>query len=152
MSTNRKGEEERLRDEELAVFTDALLEDGAEVDATDRPQLAEVVETLARTLDAQSPPDELRHKLRQRTAEEWSHRQLRRRWRLPWQTGRLAQRWVWGAMAALVLMSILAVLLMPVGSEELNATAAGGVGVVIWVIGLLLVGAAVAVAWLVSRR
>lgn len=152
MSKKPVDEANRLKDEELTVFTDALLEGGADVEETGRPPLADVVEALARTLSPQPPPGDLRRRLQKRIRAEWAQQRSTRRRQFPRLFGRPAQRLAWMAATVLLLVAVTTVLLMPGSGEGLNATAAGEIGAAVWVIALVLIVALIIAAWLVARR
>jgi hypothetical protein len=151
MSTNSIGEEDRQGDQELASFTDALLT-GQVMEESARPALADVVETLARTISPQSPPEALRQQLRERTAAEWDKQPRRPGWSLASLLGRPAQRWVWAAATLVVALAIAVVLFTPAGSAGLSATAAGGPAATVVVAALVLIGLVALGVWLITRR
>jgi anti-sigma-K factor RskA len=147
--------EEQRRDDDLAAFTDALLDD-ARTDAGDRPPLAETVEVLARTLDHRPPPADLCSRIHRRVAAEWPGPQPS----LAEQTrgllglfGRPRYRWAWAAAAALVVVAVAAALILPAGSGETAGTLVGEIDATVLIIVLaLLLAAVVVAAWLASRR
>ena len=151
MSTNSVGEEDRQGDQELASFTDALLA-GQAMEGPERPALADVVETLARTISPQSPPEALRQQLRKRTAAEWARRTPRPSWSLSRLLGRPAQRWVWAAATLVVALAVAVVLLTPPGVAGLSATAAGGPAATVVAAALVLVGLVALGVWFITRR
>jgi hypothetical protein len=151
MSTNSMGEEDRQGDQELASFTDALLT-GEVAEGSARPALADVVETLARTITPQSPPEALRQQLRERTATEWAKQPRRPGWSLASLLGRPAQRWVWAAATLVVALAIAVVLFTPAGTAGLSATAAGGPATTVVVAALVLIGLVALGVWLITRR
>ncbi len=152
MSTNSMGEEDRQGDQELAAFTDALLKDQV-MKGSARPALADVVETLARTIGPQPPPEALRQQLRGRTTAEWTKRAPRPGWSfLSGLLGRPAQRWVWAAATLVVVLAIAVVLFTPTGAASLSATAAGGPAATVVAAALLLVGLVAAGVWFIMRR
>ena len=151
MSMNSIGEEDRQGDQELASFTDALLA-GQVTEGPVRPALADVVETLARTISPQSPPEALRQQLRERTAVEWARQILRPGWSLSRLLGRPAQRWVWAAATLVVALAIAVVLFTPAGVAGLSATAAGGPAATVVAVALVLVGLVAAGVWFITRR
>jgi hypothetical protein len=152
MSVKPVDEANRLKDEELTVFTDALLEGGADVEETSRPPLADVVESLARTLSPQPPPDDLQRRLQKRIRAEWARQRPARRWHFPRLFGRPAQRLAWAVAIALVLVAMATVLLIPASLEGLNATTAGETVSAVWVIALVLISVVIIAAWFVARR
>ena len=151
MSINSVSEEDRQGDEELASFTDALLA-GQAAEGQARPALADVVETLARTISPQSLPEDLRGRLRERTTAEWASQSPRPGWSLGRLWGRPAQRWVWAAATLLVAMAVAVALLVPAGAAGLSATAAGGPAATVVVAGLVLIGLVAVGIWFISRR
>ena len=151
MSTNSIGEEDRQGDQELASFTDALLA-GQALEGPVRPALADVVETLARTISPQAPPEALRQQLRERTTAEWARQAPHPGWSLSRLLGRPAQRWVWAAATLVVVLAVAIVLLTPPGVAGLSATAAGGPAATIVVAALVLVGLVALGVWLITRR
>jgi hypothetical protein len=151
MSMNSIGEEDRQGDQELASFTDAWLA-GQVTEGSARPELADVVETLARTISPQSPPEALRRQLRERTAVEWARQTPRPGWSFSRLLGRPAQRWVWAAATLVVALAIAVVLFTPAGAEGLSATAAGGPAATVAVVALVLVGLVAAGVWFITRR
>ncbi len=151
MSMNSIGEEDRQGDQELASFTDAVLT-GQVTEGSVRPVLADVVETLARTISPQSPPEALRQQLRERTAVEWAKQSPHPGWSLSHLLGRPAQRWVWAAATLVVALAIAVVLFTPTGATGLSATAAGGPAATVVVAALVLVGLVAAGVWFITRR
>ena len=151
MSMNSIGEEDRQGDQELASFTDALLT-GQVMEGSARPALADVVETLARTISPQSPPEALRRQLRERTTAEWARQAPRPSWSLSGLLGRPAQRWVWAAATLMVALAIAVVLFTPAGVAGLSATAAGGPAATVVVAALVLVGLVALGVWFITRR
>ena len=151
MSMNSVGEEDRQGDQELASFTDALLA-GQAPEGPVRPALADVIETLARTISPQAPPEALRQQLRERTTAEWAKRPSRPSWSLSRLLGRPAQRWVWAAATFVVALAIGVVLLAPPGAAGLSATAAGGPAATVAVAALVLVGLVALGIWFITRR
>jgi hypothetical protein len=151
MSTNSVGEEDRQGDQELASFTDALLADEV-VEGQARPALADVVETLARTISPQSPPEALRQQLRERTRVEWGRQTPRPGWSLSRLLGRPAQRWVWAAATLVVALAIAVVLFTPPGVAGLSATATGGPAATVAAVALVLIGLVALVVWFITRR
>jgi hypothetical protein len=151
MSTNSVGEEDRQGDQELASFTDALLA-GQVVEGRARPELAGVVETLARTISPQAPPEGLRQQLRSRTAAAWASQSPRPGWSFSRLLGRPAQRWVWAAAILVVALAIAAVLFTPPGVAGLSATATGGPAATVAAVALVLIGLVALGVWFITRR
>jgi hypothetical protein len=151
MSTNTVGEEDRQGDQELASFTDALLA-GQVVEGQARPELADVVETLARTMNPQAPPEGLRQQLRSRTAAAWASQSPRPGWSLSRLLGRPAQRWVWAAAILVVALAIAGVLFTPPGATGLSATATGGPAATVAAVALVLIGLVALGVWYITRR
>ncbi len=151
MPTNSMGEEDRQGDQELASFTDALLS-GQVIEGSARPALADVVESLARTVSPQPPPEVLRQRLRERAAADWAKRAPRPGWSLSGLLGRSAQRWVWVAATLVVALAIAVVLFTPAGSAGLSATAAGGPAATVVVAALVLVGLVALGVWFITHR
>lgn len=153
--------EEQRRDDELAAFTDALLdhaqaEEGKRPPLSDNPPLADVVKILARTLGHQPTPAHLRSRVRRCVAAEWSKPQPSLGQRLRDLTGPFGQpryRWAWAAVAAMVVVAIAAALILPTGPGQTTGTLVGEIDATTLVIILALLAAAAAVAaWLASRR
>jgi len=141
--------EEQRKDQELASFTDALLNGGA-VDVGERPPLADTVEMLARVLHPQRPPESLRHRLRQRIAAEWERKEPRPRGRLL-PTFRLsAGRRIWAGIAALALLAVLALLTTPYTGEAVGTATGGSWSIALIAAVALLVG--LLIGWAISRR
>ena len=151
MSTNSVGDEDRQGDQELASFTDALLA-GDAVEGQARPALADVVEMLAHSMSLQSPPEDLRGRLRERTRAEWARLAPSPDWSLSRLLGRPPQRWVWAAATLVVALAVVAALLVPAGAAGLSATAVGGPAETVVVAALVLIGLAVVGAWFITRR
>jgi hypothetical protein len=147
--------EEQRRDENLAAFTDALLDD-ARTDEGDRPPLAATVEMLARTLGHQPPPTSLRSRVRRCVAAEWPGPRppLAERLRgLLGLFGRPGYRWAWATVAALAVVAVAAALILPAGAGQTTGTLVGEVDATVLVVILALLLAAVGVAaWFTSRR
>ncbi len=152
MSMKPPDEANRLKDEELTAFTNALLEGGMDVEESSRPLLADVVEALARALGPQPPPDDLQRRLQKRIRVEWTRQRPGWRWRFPQLFGRPAPRLAWGVAIALILVAIATVLLIPASGEGLNATTAGETVAAVSVIALVLISVLIIVAWFVARR
>ena len=142
--------EDQRQDEELAAFTDALLEGRLE-QGGDRPPLAETVERLKHVLSPQAPPANLRRRVRQQIATEWSQRRPSPLHRLSQLFGRPVRRWAWVPVAALILVALTVALLMPPSGTEVVGTATGVVGIVVPVTLTVLAGALV-IAWLIVKR
>jgi len=140
------------RDQELAAFTDALLE-GQEADTENKPPLAEEVEILARTLAPKPPPAGLRRKVRRCVAETWEQQRplLQRLSELLNSLGRPRQRWAWATAAALIVAAVAAVLLLPQGPLEISGTATGHAGLAAWA-GILVLAGILLALWIVRRR
>jgi hypothetical protein len=151
-------QDERRRDEELAAFTDTLLEGEPEADAYARPPLASTVERLARAIDSQPVPAHLRRRVRRQIATEWP--ELHRPWggrlhRWLGSPGQPRLRWAWVATGALVVLALAAALLLPADGLEITGTAPGQMdaAVLILVVGIIAALAlGLLVAWLLSRR
>ena len=149
--------DERLRDEELAAFTDALLEGKLEKDCA-RPPLADTVESLARALSPQPLPSRLRRRVRQQIATTWP--QLRRPLgqrlrRLLGSFGQPKLRWAYAAAGVLIVVAITAALLLPTEGLATPGTAIGQMDtttliIVVGLVSALVIG--VVIAWLISRR
>jgi hypothetical protein len=148
--------EDRRRDDELAAFTDALLDEGDRPPLADGPPLADVVELLARTLGHRPPPADLCSRIHRRVAAEWPKPQpslAERTRRLLGLFGRPRYRWTWATAAALVVVAVAAALILPAGSGETAGTLVGEIDTTVLIIILaLLLAAAVVAAWLASRR
>jgi hypothetical protein len=151
-----ESQDERRRDEELAAFTDALLE--GEPEACARPPLAGTVERLARTLGPQPVPARLRRRLRQRVAADWPglHRPLSQRLRR-W-LGSLGQprlRWAYAVAGVLVVVAVAAALLLPADGLEITGTALGQMDATTLIVIVALVctlASGLLIAWFLSRR
>jgi hypothetical protein len=144
---------ERREDQVLVAFTDTLLE-GREMDAEDRPPLADTVETLARELGPRQPPAGLRRRVRQCIVKEWGQRQkplLRRLSESLGSLGRPRHRWAWATITALIVTAAAAALILPKGPFELSGTAAGDVGIAALAT-LLVLASVLVVAWFARRR
>lgn len=147
--------EEQRRDDELAAFTDALLND-AQTEEAGRPPLSDTVEMLARALAPQPPPAHLRSRVRRCVSAEWSKPRATLGQRLRDLAGPLGQpryRWAWAAVAALAVVAIAAALILPIGPGQTVGTAVGEIDATALVIILALLAAVGAVAaWIASRR
>lgn len=143
--------EERRKDNELATFTDALLEDRAGCTEGERPPMAEVVELLARTMPTEPPPEDLRRRLRRRIRAAWKREHSGRLWQLPSLFGTRKNRWAWATAGALILVAIAAALIVPEEATQITGTVAGEAGAIALAITLGL-AVALIVAWLVSRH
>ena len=147
--------EEQRRDDELAAFTDALVDD-AQTKEAGRPPLADAVEILARTLDHRPPPAHLRSRVRRYVTAEWSKPRTSLSQRLRDLAGPFGQpryRWAWAAVAAMAVVAIAAALILPTVPEQTTGTLVGEIDAVTLVIVLvLLLAAAALAAWLASRR
>jgi len=146
-------QEERRIDEELAAFTDGLLERRAGVEGGGLPALASAVGVLSRTLSPQPPPDALRRRLKQRVAVEWrrQHPSLARQLLSAFARPVRQRAWVAAAMA-LVLVVAVAALLLPGSTPEITATAVGEGKVAVFAIATLLAAGALVALWIASRR
>jgi hypothetical protein len=143
--------EEILRDEELAAFTDAVLDAQAGMVAPDRPPCADVVDLLARALRAEQPPAGLRRRVRESVAAEWA-RQRGAAGHSPFRVlSRHGRPWVWATIGALTLLAAAAALLVPSGAARLTGAAVGGPGLSV-AVALLVLAGGLALAWLFSRR
>jgi hypothetical protein len=153
-----ESQDERRRDEELAAFTDALLEGEPEAEACARPPLVGTVERLARALGPRPVPSRLRRRLRQQIAADWP--QLRRplgqrlrRW-----LGSLGQprlRWAYAVAGVLVVVAVAAALLLPADGLEITGTTLGQMDattllIVVGLVSALALG--LLIAWFLSRR
>jgi hypothetical protein len=135
-------------DDELAAFTDQLLA-GEDVQAPpELEELAGVVRQLHAMIAPESRPDPaFRERLTQRVHREWSiqHKRQPR----AWHSRRLVQL---TALAAVVALTLLALLLLSDGDEEpVQGTALGSVTGVI-VVAAVLVGLGVLIVWYRQRR
>jgi hypothetical protein len=144
--------ETHVNDEELADFTDALLE-GREprCEMEDLSSLERTVLLLARVLRPEAPPADLQKRVRKRTLTEWErlHRsdQLpRNRW-WPRSFPRLAL----GFALALILIVVGVFLLGPVEDVGLTATASGDWGLAVLILGVLGI-LALGILWLRHLR
>lgn len=150
--------DERRRDEELAAFTDALLEGKLEMEESTRPPLADTVERLARTLSPQPVPSRLRRKARQQIAATWPHLRRPLGERLRRWLGSLGQpklRWAYAVAGVLIVVAVTAALLLPTEGLVTWGTAEGQMDTttLIVVVGLMSAMAiGLAIAWLISRR
>jgi hypothetical protein len=148
---------ERLRDEELAAFSDALLEGEPGLEACARPDLADTVERLARALGPEPVPSHLRRSLHKQIADGWLERPLPLGQRLRRWFGSPAQsrlRWAYALAGVLIIVAVAAASLLPAGGVEITGTAAGQMDattlIVAGLASVLLVG--LVIAWLVLRR
>jgi hypothetical protein len=144
--------QELEQDNELATFTDDLLERDAELTSCERPPLASTVETLARVLEPETPPEALRRRIRRSVAKEWHERQpsLWERFarRFSYRTHRRA---LVAAVAALTVLAIASILILPSVPDTAVGTAAAGAKWFSLVAGALLLLHLI-VSWLRSRR
>lgn len=142
-------ERELRQDEELAAFTDGLLEAGYEFDREERPPLADTVELLARVLAPEDPPERLRRRVHRAIVEEWDPPSRRFRF---FEVFRIRRRPLWvAAVAALVVLAVATVLLVTPGTEGVVGTAGGGPWLVPLIVVTALLGAGI-VAWAIWRR
>jgi len=144
-------EQELSKSQELAAFTDALLE-GRMGEGDKRPPLADIVEIMARTIGPQPLPDDLRREVKRRIATEWSRRSPPVRRQPSWTLRK--RHWIWATAAALILIAAIASLLTPLvpgGNSELVGAATGRVGGIVLIITAVLTAVA-AIYWLASRR
>ena len=139
-------ENERLQDQDLASYTDALLDGQGE--ERERPALADTVELLARTLSPQPPPGELQRQVQRRVTHEWARHHGARRQR-PFRLNRPARRLAMAAAAAMVVLAVTAIFLLPSNTGTLSGTASGGTTTTLVIVGLALTGGVV--AWFVLR-
>ena len=141
--------QEKRLDQELAAFTDSLLE-GQPMRGPERPPLADTVEMLARTTKRQHPPASLRTRVKQHVSAEWDRQQQPIHHRIR-SLGLFGRRWRWVPISAAVLVVLaLAALILPDGTLPIQGTIIGSH----YVVPILLAGmAAVLVGvWLVARR
>lgn len=153
--TKRTSVAERQQDEELAAYTDALLDGEPLAEGQARPVEADTVETLARVLGHREPPARLRQRIRRQVAAAWpehraSMREGLRRWL---KTLTLARnRWAWAAASILVALFCAASLIVPTGVQQVVGTA-GDLDPVTLVAAVTAVVVMVAVLiWINSRR
>ena len=143
--------EERRKDQELAAYTDAVLDASAGTGAAERPPWADVVELLARALRAEQPPASLRSSVRKLVAAEWARRRSTAA-QSPFQIlTRRRRPWAWAAIGALTLLAAAAALLVPSGAARLTGAAVGGPGLSV-AVALFVLAGGLALAWLFSRR
>ncbi len=151
---------EQLRDSELTAFTDALLAGREELSAGGIP-LAETVRILARTISPQSPPEQLRRKVRQQIAVEWERQfgrpallrelSLNLRQQLAGLFKPPVRRWAWATAGVLIVTVLVTALLVPGSAGKLTGTAAGGAETIMVAVLLMLVGI-LAAGWWVFRK
>jgi hypothetical protein len=145
--------DKRTNDEDIADFTDALLEEGdLGREVHDLPFLERTVLMLARTLRPEAPPTDLKQRVQKHVHAEWdrlhaSERRPRRGWHLP-----AFRRLAGGLALALTLIVVGLVLLAPVEGVELTATTSGDWGRAILALGVLGVLALGLLWFLRSRR
>jgi len=141
--------QEKQLDQELAAFTDSLLE-GQPMTGPARPSLADTVEMLARTTKPQTLPASLRSKVKQRISTEWDRQHLPLHQRLsslvPSGRGR---RWIPVSVVILALLAI-AALIIPLDTMPTPGTALGDTAVL--PIMLLALAAILVGIWLVIRH
>jgi hypothetical protein len=148
---------EALSDQQLAAFTDAHLAGTEEPrsiqgdQAPVRPELADAVETLARTLGPQPPSDSLQRQIRRSIAAEWPQPRPSLNHRLRALFRWSARRWAWGASAALILLAVAVAILVRTEAETIPGTIPAGSGTALVVIFLVL-AAVLGLAWLAGRR
>ena len=152
--------DEQLRDEELAAFTDALLEGTLEADDSPRPPLAPTVEQLTHALDTQPVPFGVRQRVRSKIRAGWASQRLAlherlRRWARSLARPTPTLRWACTAAGVLAVIAVVTAVLLPLDGAHTTGTASGGDGSPL-PIALALLGGGVlvvlGVAWLVSRR
>lgn len=142
-------EQESRQDEELAAFTDALLEEGCQFDGAERPPLADTVELLAQALALEEPPERLRRRIHRAIIEEWDPPARRFQFL---ETFRIRRRSLWVAAAtALALLAVATLLLVTPGTEGVVGAAGGGPWLVPLIIVMSLLAAGI-VAWILWRR
>ena len=139
---------EQQRDNELADFTDALLEGKEPSPAS--PEEAEMVRLLARTMGSRPAPEGLRRALKQRIASEFSQPRSPS-WNPLRSFGRPSQRRLWGAVAALLVVALAAILLLPTDPAQIMGTAWGEPGLVPILIALVLLAGVVILVRRISR-
>ena len=143
---------EETKDEQLADFTDALLEGQASPDSDQlQPREAEIVRILARTVGPKSVPDQLRRDLARKISAEFSPERtpfFRGLWR---SIARPSQRWLWATAALMAIVAIAAVFLFPLDGSQITGTVTGEIGAIALIFGIVLIGALV-IAWRASRR
>ena len=152
--------DEQLRDEELAAFTDALLDGALEADDSPRPPLAPSVEQLARAMDMQPVPFGVRQQVRQEIRAGWAPQCLTpyerlRRWVRSLARPTPTLRWACTAAGVLAVIAVVTAVILPLDGAHTTGTASAGDGSPL-PIALALLGGGVlvvlGVAWLVSRR
>lgn len=140
------------RDNELAAFTDDLLEGEAVWPSGEPPPLASTVEVLARTLEPEDPPEALRRRIHRSVAREWRKRQPSLWDRLSRRFSYRSHRMVWvAAVTALAVLAIASLLIFPSLPESTVGTATGGAGWFAVVAGAALLFFLI-VSWIRSRR
>lgn len=142
-------EQESRRDEELATFTDALLDEGCEFDGEERPPLADTVELLAQMLAPEEPPERLRRRVHRAIVEEWDPPARRIGF---FEMFRIRRRPLWiAAVAALAVLAMTTLLLVTPGTEGVMGTAGGGPWLIPLIIVMSLLAAGI-VVWTLWRR
>lgn len=135
-------------DNDLAAFTDRLLA-GEDVQAPpELEELAHVVRQLHAVIAPESRPDPaFRERLTQRVNREWSIQHKRPP--SAWRSRRLVQL---TALAAVVALTLLALLLLSEGDEEpVQGTALGSVTGVV-VVAAVLIGLGLLIVWYRQRH
>jgi hypothetical protein len=143
---------QKRRDEDLAAYTDTLMERRPGEIESDRPPLAETVRTLARALHPKPPPDELRRRIRARISAEWPKRFASRSGHPRFSSPIRVPRWAWAAVSLLFLITVSAILLAPPRGSEISGTAVGDAWTAAAVVGAILLLGGLIGAWLASRR
>lgn len=142
--------EEQARDQALVAFTDLLLA-GELPEGAERPPMAETVEMLARALSPQPPPEHLKLRIRRQVLAEWGKTEPSLHQRLLELVSRPRYRWAWATVAALLVVAVAAVFLLPGVAESTVGTAWGGGTALPLLLALALAGLML-VLWRFIRR
>ena len=142
---------EEERNEVLAAYTDALLA-GDAWEGEQRPPLADMVETLARTVGPEPVPNSLERQLKRTIQNEWPQERPSFRQNLGSLFRPATRRWVWGATGVLALLAVVSLALgVTAGGETVTGTVMGEAGVVLLAVAIVL-GCVVGLAWWAGRR
>ena len=149
MTTHLSREVEK--DNQIADYTDALLEGKASPDADLLPSReAETVKMLARAVAPQPVPDQLRRDLARRISAEFSPERPPLLQGLMRSLARPSHRRLWASAAIMVFVAIAAVLLFPLDGSHITGTVTGEIGVIALIFGLVLI-VTLFIAWRASR-
>ena len=115
----------------LVAYTDAVIEDRpGDVRSMRRPEFADTVDLLARTISHQPVPDRLRQNVKRQVNDEWAAKnQKKGRFSLYRLFGSSRRRMLFAATAALLLL-VVATLLISTPYTPIHGTAGGDIGLV----------------------